>query len=343
MPSKTLSVDELVKQIKVKNLPSLLLIYGQEDYFCENSVRLIRKAYISEGSEQMDYVKLDFESKGFDLDKVIDNSQLPPWLSTKRVVLVRNSGIFSVADPKKDLATSFEKFASSIPDTTIVVFWEDAIDKRKKGILKTFETKGIVCESPFLNDVSIASKISGLLGRYELKITNDAVDSLISRSDKSMRLILNEISKILLYCQANKISLIDMEVIDMLCAPDVKGSIFDLTDSISTGNAGIALSIVDNLITLKEPVAKIKFMLAKHIRQLICAKELKSSDLITRELGIHPYSAQKLAQQAPKFTMDKLLSLYAQCAKSDFDFKQGKMDERHSLEILLVLACKSLT
>lgn len=343
MASKSYSVDDLIKLIKTKNLPSLLLVYGEEDYFCENAVKLIRKNFIADGCEQMDYIKIDFENKGFDLEKVSENSQLPPWMSEKRVVLVRNSGVFSASDPKKELATSFEKFAKGIPGSTIVVFWETGIDKRKKAIMKTFETYGVVSESPFLNEVEISKKISGLLNRYQLRINNDAMDSLISRSDKSMRIILNEITKILLYCQANQISLIDMDVINALCPPDIKGSIFNLTDSISTGNSGNALAIVDNLITLKEPVARIKFMLSKHIRQLICAKELRTSQRIVEELGIHPYSAQKLAEQAPKFSMEKLLNLYSSCVKCDFDFKQGKMDERHSLEILLVLACKSLT
>lgn len=343
MPSSTLTIDELMPLVKGRKLPSLLLIYGQEDYFCENVIRMIRKLYIAEGSEQMDYVKLDFESKGFDIEKVADNVQLPPWLSEKRIVLVRNSGMFSMADAKKELSIAFEKFSKTIPDSTIVIFWEDSIDKRKKALLKSFESNGIVCESPFLNEVKIATKIAALLNKYDLSITNDAMDSLISRSDKYMRLILNEVTKILLYCQANNLTLIDMEVIDTLCAPDVKGSIFNLTDSICTGNVGNALAIVDNLIVLKEPVAKIKFMLSKHIRQLICAKELKTSSKIVEVLGVHPFSAQKLAEQAPKFSMDKLLNLYSSCAKCDFDFKQGKMDERHSLEILLVLACNSLT
>lgn len=343
MPSKALTIDGLMKQIKTKQLPGLILLYGEEDYFCENAVRMIKKLYVSEGSEQMDYVKIDFDSKGFDLEKVASNVQLPPWLSEKRIVLVRNSGIFSVADPKKELSSVFDNFAKTIPDTSIVIFWDDTIDKRKKAIMKVFEENAIVCESKYLDGVTIGNKVSALLGKYNLKITSDAIDSLISRADKSMRLILNEISKILLYCQANNISVIDMAVVDELCAPDVKGSIFNLTDSISSGNAGLALSIVENLITLKEPVARIKFMLAKHVRQLICAKELRTSDKIVKELGIHPFSAQKLAEQAPRFSMEKLLNLYSACVKCDFDFKQGKMDERHSLEILLVLACNSLT
>lgn len=343
MASETSKIDNLKMYIKNKNLPSLVLIYGKEDYFLENSVKLIRKEYVAEGCEQMDYVKINYESKGFSLDPILDNAQLPPWMSSKRVVLVRNSGIFSVADPKKELADAFEKFAKTIPESTLVVFWEDTIDKRKKAIMKVFETNGLVFESPELKEFEISDKLAGLLKRYNMTIDGEAMSSLISRIDKSMRLALNELSKILIYCQASNISHIDMSIIDLLCPPDVSGTIFVLTDTLATGNTGYALTIVDNLISNKEPIARIKFMLSKHIRQLICAKELKSQSKIVEALGVHPVTAKKLAEQAPKFSMDKLLNLYSACVKSDFDFKQGKIDERHSLDILLVMACNSLT
>ena len=343
MASKNLSFNELKSLINDKKLGKLLLLTGEEDYYCEYAVNHIKSGYISKGSEQMDYVKINFESKGFDLDKVADNVMLPPWMSEKRVILVRNSGIFEMNDPKKELSDSFSKFAESIPDSSLVIFWDDRIDKRKKALLGVFEKQGNVCDCPKLNDADIAGRLAQNFSKHGLTIDQDASDSLISRTDRSMRAIAGELNKIVMYCREKNIKNIDYDVVDALCPPDVKGSIFTMLDSVSAGDTATALLTLNNLIALKEPEVLIKYRLAKHITQLICAKELKTKDKIVQRLGVHPFTAKKLAAQAPKFEMDKLLYLFSMCAKTEYECRQGKMDDRQSLEILLVLACKSLT
>ena len=141
MASHIVSFDNLKSLISEKKLNSLLLLSGEEDYYCEYAVNAIKKQYLAEGSEQMDFVKINFESKGFDLDKIDENVMLPPWMSEKRIVVVRNSGIFSAADPKKDLADTFTEFVATIPDTTLLIFWDDKIDKRKKQLFGVFEKR----------------------------------------------------------------------------------------------------------------------------------------------------------------------------------------------------------
>ena len=343
MASHIVSFDNLKTLISEKNLKNLLLLSGEEDYYCEYAVNNIKKAYLAEGSEQMDFVKLNFESKNFDLDKVDENVMLPPWMSEKRIVVVRNSGIFSAADPKKDMAERFEEFVKTIPDSTLLIFWDDKIDKRKKQLFNVFEKNGYCCDCPILKDYDIEEKLRANLRRSNITIDSDASDSLINRTDKSMRAIASEMNKIVLYCREKGITNVDYNVIDTLCAPDISGKIFDILDGISEGNSSKVLLTLDNLIMQKEPVERIKYSLANHIRQLICAKELKSESKIVERLGAKPYTAKKLARQAPKFETDKLLYLLSVCAKTEYEGRLGKLDGRQSLEIILVLACKSLT
>ena len=158
-----------------------------------------------------------------------------------------------------------------------------------------------------------------------------------------MRAIASEVNKIYLYCREKGITHVDYNVIDTLCAPDISGRIFDILDGISEGNCSKVLLTLDNMLNQKEPVERIKYSLANHIRQLICAKELKTESKIVERLGAKPYTAKKLAKQAPKFEMEKLLYLLSVCAKTEYEGRLGKMDGRQSLEIILVLACKSLT
>jgi DNA polymerase-3 subunit delta len=50
------------------------------------------------------------------------------------------------------------------------------------------------------------------------------------------------------------------------------------------------------------------------------------------------FVADKLIRQARGFTMERLLGLYLDAVKADSDVKHGLIDERTSLEMLIVKA-----
>jgi DNA polymerase III delta subunit len=71
-----------------------------------------------------------------------------------------------------------------------------------------------------------------------------------------------------------------------------------MTDAISRGQTARALELCDLLISQKEPVQLIAFMLARHFRQLICAHDLGRADALIRDLKVMPFVASRLLQQA---------------------------------------------
>jgi len=60
------------------------------------------------------------------------------------------------------------------------------------------------------------------------------------------------------------------------------------------------------LLGQKEPVQLISFMLARHFRQLICAKDLGRSDALVRELKVMPFVANRLLQQAKQLSIERM-------------------------------------
>jgi DNA polymerase-3 subunit delta len=111
-----------------------------------------------------------------------------------------------------------------------------------------------------------------------------------------------------------------------------------MTDAIGLKRPDMALEILDKLISLKEPVTRIRFMMSRHFRHLICAKEIGRAELVSAKLKVMPFVARNLVKQSAKFQMKELLNIYDSCFKSDMDVKTGKMEERLSMEWLLVYA-----
>jgi len=188
------------------------------------------------------------------------------------------------------------------------------------------------------DDAMLSRWIQSTMKNNRLEIEQSAVTSLIERSEHAMLTIENEVEKIMLYCKGTNTVRVNLALIDELCVPDVSATIFQMTDAIGNKRPDQALFLMNQLISLKEPVTKIRFMLARHIRQLICAKELGSKDVIASRLKVHPFVARNLVTQADHFSMKQLERMYKLTFKSDVAVKSGKMEERMALEVLLVAA-----
>ena len=327
-----LTLKQLGEKIKTDDSVKLFLIVGEEDFFIDLSVKSIKDRYLSAGAESMDYVKLDFNGKSIDCDKVSENLNIPPWLSTKRIVLVDNC-TFDSKDQDKT-----ESLLSSIPSGNILIFTLKEFDKRKKKLFAAFKNNGVIAKIDYLDEDTLISWITRKLGKESITITTSACQSLISRCERSMRNVAGECNKLILYCNGIKENSVDDQTVELVCPPDMQGNIFKIMDCVGEGNAAMALIGVNNLINLKEPPIRIRFMLARHFKQLLCAKDLNDSRELSSRMHLMDFQSQKLIKQSRRFSMERLLYLYSECARIDTDIKQGLADDRQSLESFIIMA-----
>lgn len=310
----------------------LILMFGEEDFFIEKEMEIIKKKYLSEGAEQMDYVKLDLAGKEPDIEKIRENLELPAWMSSRRIVVVSDFAIPSDAD-------ELVRLISSVPEGSLLVFTAAKVDKRKKSVMTAFAKHGVVAELDYLEEEKSVKWISHFLSKCNITIDVEAASSIVSRCDKSMRLISSEANKIMLYCIASKTSNVDLALVEEICPPDINGSVFNITDAVGQKDADTALRILNNLIIMKEPTQRIRFMLLRHLKHLICAKDLGDQTKIASRLKVQPFVAKKLVSQASRFNMDTLIMLFNECIREDSEIKHGNLDDRKSLESFIVLAC----
>ena len=214
------------------------------------------------------------------------------------------------------------------------------MDKRKKQLIDAVAQNGMLVEIDLQTEDVLKTWINQKCKENGISMSGDCVASLISRVNSSMRAIDNEMNKIALYCENTKTKTITMDLLDKLCVPDVHASVFQMTDAIGHRGTGKALDIFTSLVILKEPIPKIRLMLARHIRHLICAKELGDASSIASKLKVQPFVARNLVNQSRGFTITQLERLYSFCFQSDSWVKNGKMDDRLAMEVLLTAAGK---
>ena len=338
LPKGVLDSRQMLAKInKEPDSLGLVLLYGTESYMIDGALSMLKKAYLGEGSGDMDYAVIDTRTGDkFDMGKLEELISMPPWMSSRRLVVIKQSGV-----PGKELSEKDLEILKDIPSSSVVVFCEDAVDSRKKAF-KAFQQYGTVASmSGFVED-ELSGWISKRFAKDNLRIGFEAADSMASRCAGNMMELVNEINKLTLYCQGKGYTEITPDIVELCCPPDLSGKIFDIMDACGSGNAAVALGTLDKLIANKEPLAKIRVSIVNHIKALIMAKEAGNAAVLVERTGMNDFRAKKIVSQSRNFSMKGLIDLYLKASDSDSEFKHGLIDERYSLEMILVKACSKM-
>lgn len=334
LPKGVLNSRQMLSKInKEPDSLGLVLMYGTESYMLDGAVSMLKKAFLGEDAEDMDFAVIDTRTGDkFDMGKLEELVSMPPWMSPKRLVVIKQSGL-----PNKELSDKDLEILKNIPSSAVVVFFEDQADSRKKAF-KAFLQYGTVASMSGFEDDELTGWISSRFSKENLRIGFEAASSMASRCSNNMMELVNEINKISLYCQGKGYSEVTPDIVELCCPADLSGKIFDIMDACGSGNANIALGTLEKLIANKEPLARIRASIVNHIKALIMAKEAGNPNVLVERTGMNDFRAKKLVAQSRNFTMKNLVALYIQAADSDSEFKHGLIDERYSLEIILVKA-----
>lgn len=323
------------------------LIYGDEKYLIQQLVQQIISRFVAQEMQNIDVIRFKFDRliEIAQIDRIKQEIQTPAFLSERKIILLENPGIFGKtekgnSDRQEEVTVQFAEVFSLLNPYSCLIILEESIDNRRKKLLaKWSEADGSIIEVKKEDLNVLCQWVQALAQKKHLRITGQAAESLIDRCDADMMQIEQELSKVLLFAEYLQADGIDLQMIDNVCRADLRGNIFDLTDAISAGNTQRALLVFETLLTQKEPLPLIRYMLTRHIRQLICAKELQNAKVLAQTLKIYPSIAGRLLKQTTNLEIEQLEDLFRLTFLSDWKVKKGLMTDRLSFETLLIESC----
>ncbi|NLM19941.1 MAG: DNA polymerase III subunit delta [Clostridiaceae bacterium] len=322
------------------------LIYGEEKYLIKQIIDLICEKFVEPQMQDIDLVKISVDSKlsDGDIEYVKQELQTPAFMSERKVILLEKTGVFARAaqdqseDHKKN-QEAFSQIYSLLNSGSCLILHEETVDGRfKKKLQNWFEAGGVQVEIGREEINVLRCWLQAKAQQKKLGLTIEAADNLIDRCESDMTQLEQEFSKAMLYAEYAELPGIDLATINLVCKSDVRGTVFDLTDAVSAGQTDQALKLLDTLLILKEPLPLIRFMFTRHIKQLICAKELGNVQLLIKQIGVYPFVARRLLKQARNMSLEKLEHFYRLAFESDWKVKRGHMTDRLSFETLLIEA-----
>ncbi len=347
-------------QLRSEELHDVYLFFGEEDFLIERLVLSIQALVLEPASADLDRVRIDAEgySSRLDMSKLKAEIQTPPFMSKRKLIIVKNSTLFSAGTGRKSSSTAnvdndddnkgdgshkdrqqeLVELLKIVNDQICLVFIEQKADKRLKSLLAAVQERGIVAEMAQEKPAVLKQWVEAECRQKGITISSQAAESLVDRCEQSMRVIWSELEKLFLYVEYTDIKRVDEDTISLVSLPDLRGNIFDLTDSISKGDTGRALVLLDTLVRQRQPLQLIQFMFARHFRQLICAAETGQPNELISKLKIMPFVAARLIKQSKQFPLAVMERIYELCFESDMMVKTGKMNDRLVLETLIVRA-----
>lgn len=263
---------------------------------------------------------------------VLDELTSPSLFSEKRIIFLKR--IYR----NKEKKLLLEEILAILKDNStddLFIFWEDQKIKSNTRYYKFFKEAKAVEEFDQLNKRTFFTWLRKELEKNDLKIDQSVIKELAERTNYDPERCVNEIKKFKLN---NNGKIIEKEDIEKFTSDTLQKDIWDLVDSINSGEKETSIKILERLSNQFVDVNYIISMLVRNLRLITLVKFLleqgKDYREISSTLKIPPFTTPSLVRSSSKYTNQKLTTLYTKLSNLDHKIKTGKLDGRLGLTLI---------
>lgn len=273
-----------------------------------------------------------------------------PFLADKRVVVVR--GLLARFEPRrgrargassrgrsKAAAGEWDGLADRLanaPPSTDLIFVEGSV-ARNNALFKTISKHAEVHRFALPSAREMPQWVRERADKMGAAIEPRAIAALTEAIGNDTRLVDMELQKLALYRSGQRIRRQDVEA---MVSYVKEANIFAAVDAALEGRAGVALRMKHQLMEAGSSPIYLITMIARQVRFLILAKDLKSRGLRQDEIGermsLRGYPLTKTLQQEGRFSAPQLVEMHRRLLEADLSIKTGAADEQTALDTLIV-------
>lgn len=303
------------------------LIIGEEEYLAEQTLARLLDEALPPADRQLNLDVLDGATPVGELLTRLDTA---PFFGPRRVVVIRRLEAMREAD--HEALTSYLERGDS-PTTSIYVARE--LDRRRRLFL-TFKRVGTVIECRPMPPRDRPAWVAALFVAAGKSPGRGVAEGLVATVGGSLRDLYHEVAKVAAYVgERQQVTTADVEAIASRLG---EASIFTLVDAVGGGNAAGALRALHDNLATHEPL-QVLFMIARQFRLIVrahaAAAKGRSSGGLAERLGVPPFVARKIVEQARGYREDQFAGIFGALEAADRAIKSGSAP-RLVLETLIV-------
>lgn len=332
-----MNVTELSQKINGQEFAPIYLITGAEDYLQVAAQQQFMKI-LSPEEKELNFSQYNLSETS--LTTVLDDAMSIPFLGAHRLILLTNP-TFLTSDKDK-INHQYDDFIEYLKNptlTTILAIFAPyaKLDERKK-VVKELRKHAVIVNTAKLSEKASREAFQYELRRHGVKITSQALQLLIQRTDADFSLMMAQLPKLLLYARSSKE--ITNDAIINLITPKLEDNVFALVDSILKRDVKKALTQYKMLLLQQEDPIKLNAILLNQFRLLLQVKILKSKGYtqgnLATTLKVHPYRIKLALEQIHNLSRDDLMHAYLGSEKLEVQMKSEQIDRQQLFELFVL-------
>lgn len=337
----------IIKEIKSGKISPLYLLFGEEKYIIEDTLKQITELIVDPSTEDFNLNRYD--ASVHPVIELLDSARTLPFMSDRRVIIVKG---IKPKKPKEEEEEDKEEedfignsclinYLESPYKATCMIFvsYEAQMDQRRK-FFKNIQKNGKTLNCQKLNSKRAADWIRDKAKSKDFQIEYAAAEELADACNNNLKRIENELGKIFLYCGKNRF--INVNTVCTVAGNNKINSIFDLTKAIGNKDLKLSLATLENLLYNGSHPLPILGMISRQFRLIWQAKASIKKNVpkneIGKKIGVHSHYVGEYISQANSFSQEDLISTFERLLKADIEIKSAGRP-RLSIESLIMDLC----
>jgi DNA polymerase-3 subunit delta len=333
--------------------PHVLILLGNDEFAIAAHIAKLCAALGDPSTADLNIARFDGRA-GLDFEVLNTAVNAAPFLAPRRVMVLNHPiAAFASAPARKKFLELLDK---AQPSTTIALV-EDEELKRDHWLLKWAVSRAPSGNRDHLAETGTSQAgaragvhVYNMPKRWEMprwieaeakkqggKIDPDAAARLSEMVGEDTRIAAQELTKLLTYVDFERpIRLLDVEKVSIVSA---QGSVFELVDALGQNDGKKAQRVLHQLLE-DEEAFELWGMVIRQFRLLLQAREMLDEHATAIEvqnaLGLRDFVAQKVCNQAGRFSMPTLESIYHKLLEIDEGAKTSQVPLDLALDTLIV-------
>lgn len=335
---KVLSREELKAQLKRKQISPAYLLFGDESYLRDLAARHISNMVLRDSSLR-DFNESEVSLNESDLRHAIGSAKQLPMMDEKRVVRVSNVSISAnkqknnIREEDEDLLKHYFKNA---PETTVLIFVADELDKRLKMSRFLLE-RCVSVQFDKLEDEGLLKWAREKERELDVEFDEKALRHLVGLVGNDVRKLTLEIEKLVVAALPERV--VSNELVEALVPNSRVLSNFDLTDKLLEGNRSGALETLRKILDDGAEPLMLLGLLSYNFRRLFLAKEMMNEGVDRSEVSKVmrlPYGKQQgFLETARRTDRARFEWILKRLAETDLAIKTSLATPRLQIEMLI--------
>ncbi|MBQ7340493.1 MAG: DNA polymerase III subunit delta [Clostridia bacterium] len=310
-----MNFSEFKKNLQDNNIFTVYLIEGEDGYFREKSLEILKSALISEPSINL----VNFS--GEQLKDINEEGEFFASLSSFPFMSQKRMTVVTEFYPKQEVIKKIEKLyqEGSLESSVLAIVNE----KENEPLKKLSNVCVVSCKKA--DNSTVSRWVKGTCERAGVKIELQTASLLAEYCLLDMVRVSTETEKLISY--AIKKGEITKEDLDLMVYRDTEYKIYEMTDFIAKKNVGKAIEIIFELINKGEPPQKLLTSIYYYFRRLLHVAISSMDDVeLSKAFGIKEFAVKKARQQSSYFKKISLKRAVDVLEDADYKFKSGKID-----------------